>query len=64
MWRYIFHIIDNEVGSEYDYEGFFSGYAELGQFIKENLDVGNVVTVLSGHIWTPREDLPCDYRRG
>lgn len=64
MWRYTFHIIDNEIGEEYDYEGFFSGYADMGKFIKENLDVGNVVTVLDGHKWVPTEDLPNDYRRG
>ena len=66
MWRYTFHIVDNEFGDEYDYEGFFSGYEyeELGKFIKENLDAGNVITVLDGHRWTPREDLPFDYQRG
>lgn len=64
MYRYTFHIVDNEFGDEYDYEGYFCSDAELGQFIKENIEVGNVVTVLFGHEWVPQEDLPNDYRRG
>ena len=64
MWRYTFHIVDNEFGDEYDYEGYFCSHAELGQFIKENIEVGNVVTVLDGYEWIPTEDLPNDYRRG
>ena len=64
MYRYGFHIVDNEFSDEYDYEGYFCSTAEMGQFIKENIEVGNVVTVLYGHEWIPMEDLPNDYRRG
>ena len=64
MYKYTFHIVDNENNSEYDYEGYFCSFTELGQFIKENIEVGNVITVLYGHEWVPYEDLPNDYRRG
>lgn len=45
--RVMFHIIDNEFECEYDYESIFLKEAEFIGFIKENLAVGNEVSILS-----------------
>ena len=47
MYKYHFHIIDNEYGGEYDYEGYFDDHFEADRFITENEAVGNVVTMIA-----------------
>jgi len=42
-----FHIIDNEFESEYDYDTVFLKESEFLMFIRENLEVGNRIEVLS-----------------
>lgn len=42
-----FHIIDNEFESEYDYDTVFLKESEFFMFIRENLEVGNRIEVLS-----------------
>lgn len=46
MFRVNFYIIDNEFNQEYDYEGYFEDYAELGKFVCENAEVGNILHIL------------------
>ena len=36
MYKYYFHIIDNEFGGQYDYEGYFDDHFEADKFIREN----------------------------
>ena len=45
--RVVFHIIDREIETEYDYESLFLKDSEFIMFMQENLAVGNTVTVLS-----------------
>ena len=47
MYKYYFHIIDNEFGGQYDYEGYFADHFEADKFIRENEAVGNVVTIIT-----------------
>lgn len=42
-----FHIIDNEFESEYDYDTVFLKESELLMFMRENLEVGNRIEILS-----------------
>lgn len=42
-----FHIIDKEFDSEYDYDTVFLKESEFFMFIRENLEVGNRIEVLS-----------------
>jgi len=42
-----FHIIDNEFESEYDYDTVFLKESEFLMFIRENLEAGNRIEVLS-----------------
>lgn len=47
MYKYYFHIIDNEYGGQYDYEGYFDDHFEADRFITENEAVGNVITMVA-----------------
>lgn len=62
MFKYNFHIVDNEYGGEYDYEAYFFDHDEAAKFIDENESVGNIVTVLYAQIFmdekTPIEEVP------
>ena len=42
-----FHIIDNEFESEYDYDTVFLNESEFFMFMRENLEVGNRIEILS-----------------
>lgn len=42
-----FHIIDKEFDSEYDYDTVFLKESEFFMFIRENLEVGNRIEVLT-----------------
>lgn len=58
LYKYFFHIIDNEVNTEYDYQGYFEDHFEADKFISENETVGNVVTIISPYyIEVPRESI-------
>lgn len=58
LYKYFFHIIDNEVNTEYDYQGFFKDHFETDKFISENEAVGNVVTIIPPYYMTvPREQI-------
>lgn len=58
LYKYFFHIIDNEVNTEYDYQGYFEDHFEADKFIFENEAVGNVVTIISPYyIEVPRESV-------
>lgn len=58
LYEYFFHIIDNEVNTEYDYQGYFEDHFEADKFISENEAVGNVVTIISPYyIEVPRESI-------
>jgi len=48
-----FHIIDNEFESEYDYDTVFLKESEFLMFIRENLEAGNRIEVLSLEKETP-----------
>lgn len=43
----IFHIIDREFEEEYDYEAIFLKESELLGFMRENLEAGNRIEVIS-----------------
>lgn len=45
--KVMFHIIDTEFESEYDYEAIFLKESEFVGFVQENLAVGNQVSILS-----------------
>ena len=47
MLKYYFHIIDNEFGGQYNYEGYFSDHLEADKFIQENEAVGNIITMVA-----------------
>ena len=58
LYKYFFHIIDNEVNTEYDYQGYFEDHFEADKFISENESVGNIVTIISPYyIEVPRESI-------
>lgn len=62
MFRYVFHIIDNEFGCEYDYEAYFFDHEEAYKFIDENERAGNVVAILiAQNEKTPVEEVPKDH---
>ena len=42
-----FHIIDREFEEEYDYEAIFLKESEMLEFMRENLEVGNRIEVIS-----------------
>ena len=41
--KYKFYIIDNEYGDQYDYYGYFEYPKEVIDFIRENLEAGNLI---------------------
>ena len=63
MYKYYFHIIDREVGDEYDFEGFFFDHMEADKFITENEQVGNTVIILAPFIqFVPLTECPKEYQ--
>lgn len=59
MYKYYFHIIDNEFSDEYDFIGYFNNHMEADKFIHENEAVGNVVTILSPYYeWVSLDEVP------
>ncbi len=59
MYKYYFHIEDNEMNTEYDFEGYFENHFEAEEFIRENEAVGNVVVILPPYYeWVPRSETP------
>ena len=58
LYKYFFHIIDNEINTEYDYQGYFEDHFKADKFISENEAVGNVVTIISPYyIEVPRKSI-------
>ena len=58
LYKYFFHIIDNEINTEYDYQGYFEDHFEADKFISENETVGNVVTIIPPYYMVvPREQI-------
>lgn len=58
LYKYFFHIIDNEINTEYDYQGYFEDHFEADKFISENEAVGNVVTIMQPYYMAvPRESI-------
>jgi hypothetical protein len=55
MYKYFFHIIDNEFNDEYDYEAYFYNHEEAAQFIKENEEAGNIITIIAPYYITVEE---------
>lgn len=43
--KVLFHIVDNEFETEYDYVGYFSNIHEADKFIDENEAAGNEVLI-------------------
>lgn len=63
MYKYYFHIIDNEYGGQYDYEGYFDDHSEAEKFIRENEMVGNVVTIIAPYIkFVSMDEVPSIYK--
>lgn len=63
MYKYYFHIIDNEFSDEYDYEGYFDDHFEADKFIRENEVVGNVVTIIAPYYeFIPMDEVPDIYK--
>ncbi len=46
MYKYYFHVIDREYGSEYDFQGYFYNHDEVEPFIADNEKVGNTVYIV------------------
>lgn len=62
MYKYYFHIIDNEFNSEYDYEGYFDDHEEVEPFIQDNEKVGNIVTIIAPYYkYVDKADCPSCY---
>lgn len=58
LYKYFFHIIDNEINIEYDYQGYFEDHFEVDKFISENEAVGNIVTIIPPYYMAvPREQI-------
>ena len=47
MLKVEFYINDTEFNDEYNYTGYFENEEKLGKFILENLQVKNILNVLS-----------------
>ena len=63
MYKYYFHIIDNEYGGQYDYEGYFDDHFEADRFITENEVVGNVVTMVAPYYeFVSMDEVPSIYK--
>lgn len=62
MYKYYFHIIDNELNAEYDYEGYFDDHEEVEPFIQDNEKVGNIVTIIAPYYeYVNKADCPPCY---
>ena len=63
MYKYYFHIIDNEYGGQYDYEGYFDDHFEADRFITENEAVGNVITMVAPcYEFVSMDEVPSIYK--
>lgn len=63
MYKYYFHIIDNEYGGQYDYEGYFDDHFEADRFITENEAVGNVITMIAPYYeFVSMDEVPSIYK--
>jgi hypothetical protein len=63
MYKYYFHIIDNEYGGQYDYEGYFDDHFEADRFITENEAVGNVITMVAPYYeFVSMDEVPSIYK--
>lgn len=63
MYKYYFHIIDNECGGQYDYEGYFDDHFEADRFITENEAVGNVITMIAPYYeFVSMDEVPSIYK--
>ena len=63
MYKYYFHIVDNEYGGQYDYEGYFDDHFEADRFITENEAVGNVVTMVAPYYeFVSMDEVPSIYK--
>lgn len=63
MYKYYFNIIDNEYGSQYDYEGYFDDHFEADRFITENEAVGNIVTMVAPYYeFVSMDEVPSIYK--
>lgn len=63
MYKYYFNIIDNEFGGQYDYEGYFDDHFEAEKFIRENEEVGNVVTIIAPYYeFVSMDEVPDIYK--
>lgn len=63
MYKYYFHIIDNEYGGQYDYEGYFDDHFEADRFITENEAVGNVITMITPYYeFVSMDEVPSIYK--
>lgn len=49
-YKYYFHIIDNELNDEYDFQGYFEDHMEADKFITENENAGNFVGLVAPFI--------------
>lgn len=47
IFKVMFHIIDNEFECEYDYDTVFLKESEMLLFMRENIEAGNRIEVLS-----------------
>lgn len=62
MYKYYFHIVDNQFSDEYDYIGYFTDHFEADKFIRENEADGNTVTIIAPfYEWVKMEDVPRDH---
>ena len=62
MYKYYFHIVDNQFSDEYDYIGYFTDHFEADKFIRENEEDGNTVTINAPfYEWVELEDVPRDH---
>lgn len=63
MFKYYFNIIDNEIGDQYNYEGYFNDHMEADKFIQENEAVGNVITLIAPYYeFVPMDRVPDMYK--
>ena len=58
MAKYYFHIIDNELGYEYDKESYFLDHDEADKYMREEESAGNVVIITRAYEWVHVDELP------
>lgn len=61
MRKSVFHIVDREFGTEYDYEAYFTDEMEEDRFITENEHVGNTLVYVCLPVWVPIDEVPEDH---